>query len=170
MLLSLIVWSALLYLLWHRFFKLYYVLYYYRYQGIPVTSTPLPFLGTLLSIKAVAESLNAYTEHIFVEYLRRKYPDTKIPPLVLDFMNPDGVLFISDPELVSELYTGKSRYIDKLPRFQTLLRDITGESILFDVNSEKQATRRKHLSVAFYKERMKLSLKLIVGITYQRIE
>jgi len=47
---------------------------------------------------------------------------------------------------------------------------LTGESIVFDRSSELQALRRKHLSVAFYKEKMQANLRAITEKTCQKVD
>ena len=40
-----------------------------------------------------------------------------LPDIFLEFHVPQGLLIISDPELVGELYTHKNKHLEKAPKF-----------------------------------------------------
>ena len=60
--------------------------------------------------------------------------------------------------------------MDKDVRSKNQLYRLMGESILLDKTTELQGLKRKHLSVAFYKERMNANLKTIVRLTFEKVE
>lgn len=64
----------------------------------------------------------------------------------------------------------KTKYLDKYHRNKDQFNQLTGESLLFERSTEKQADKRKRLSVAFYKEKMQTMLSTIIKMTAEQIE
>ena len=85
--------------------------------------------------------------------------------MYVDFKYNDPSLVINDPSLAQDLYVTRSKYFDKHVRSKDVFYELFGESILFDRSSEIWAQKRKHLSVAFYKDKMTQMLKSIITIT-----
>ena len=73
---------------------------------------------------------------------------------MVEFSLPDGMIIINDPELTKELYFQKNIHMEKSSKMQRILNRFIGHSILFDRSDEVWATKRKHLSAAFYKEKL----------------
>ena len=61
---------------------------------------------------------------------------------------------IQDPEMVNELYVAKNKYFDKSDKFYRIWHMLFGESILMTKSNELWAVKRKHISTAFYKDKM----------------
>ena len=55
-----------------------------------------------------------------------------LPPILLDFAGPSGMLTITDPDLVGELYFAKNKHMEKSTKQQRILRRFIGNSLLFD--------------------------------------
>jgi hypothetical protein len=103
---------ALLYFLYEKVFKLYYKYWYFTRQGIPCIGLPVPLLGNLLTLKKALKNMTPYSKSPSEEYWNMVF-GPKIPKLFLDFRNPEGILVVSDPETVNELYITKNKYFDK---------------------------------------------------------
>ena len=58
-----------------------------------------------------------------------------------------------------------NRFMDKHPKTQRLLRSLTGDSILFNPSNELWSQKRKHLSAAFYKDKLNPMLEMIIKTT-----
>ena len=76
----------------------------------------------------------------------------------------------NDPEYINELYVTKNKLYDKHPRHRNIMYDLFGDSLLFQRSTEEQLVKRKHVSSAFYKDRMVKMLTVIADMTYHRIE
>ena len=72
--------------------------------------------------------------------------------------------------MVNELYVSKNKYFEKADKAKNVFLQLFGNSILFDKSNELWATKRKHLSSAFYKDKMTGMLQLIIATSSKRIE
>eukprot|EP00347_Sterkiella_histriomuscorum_P011321 403372900 len=147
---------------------------YYRYwwhlkQGYKSTGFPLPIFGNVRQILKSIKNRHEYSQPIFTQYLTESF-NGEIPPMVVDFRSSRPSLFISDPEIVQELYMGKAKFLDKYYRTQSLLKTLFGNTLLFEKSTERQALKRKHLSVAFYKDRMAHILNTIIQMSKECVE
>ena len=70
------------------------------------------------------------------------------------FASNTGMLVISDPAVVAELYTSKNKYFDKHPLVKNIAYCLTGESILFAETTQDWKDTRKAMSPAFYKGKL----------------
>jgi cytochrome P450 len=93
-----------------------------------------------------------------------------MPPIVLAFQGVESVLAIHDPEVVNEIYVTKNKFVDKADKLSRILRSVCGDSILFSPSDEKWAQKRKHLSAAFYKDKINEMLGTIIRITNQQVQ
>ena len=71
--------------------------------------------------------------------------------------------------MVNELYITKNKYFEKEDKLKKVFLQFFGNSILFDKSNELWATKRKHLSSAFYKDKMTGMLQMIIAITSKRV-
>ena len=69
---------------------------------------------------------------------------------------------IQDPEMVNELYVTKNKYFDKGDKFYRIWHMLFGESILMTKSNELWSIKRKHISTAFYKDKMFAMLLMII--------
>eukprot|EP00347_Sterkiella_histriomuscorum_P002040 403369704 len=168
-----ILWGLLYlflgYIIFENVIMMYYRYWWYLKQGYNSTGFPVPIFGNLRKILKSIKNRNEYSQPIFTQYLTECF-NGNVPPMVVDFRSSSGILFISDPEIVQELYMGKQKYFDKYYRTGYLFKTLFGESLLFEKSTERQALKRKHLSVAFYKERMSHILNTIIQMTKERVD
>ncbi|CDW89796.1 cytochrome family subfamily polypeptide 55 precursor [Stylonychia lemnae] len=143
----------ILYILYDRVFLMYYNYWYFKKQGFQPTGFPFPFIGDLLKFLKVLKHKDEYWDDPQFEYFQDVFKKD-IPPFVIDFRYPRGILVISDPDFVFESYTTKNKYFDRFPRCLQL----------------KQALKRKHLSSAFYKDKMQLQLNSIISTTFDIVQ
>lgn len=92
-----------------------------------------------------------------------------MPPILMDFRIPYGFVYFSDPEYIQDLYVTRNKYFDKGGRMKNQMYKLFGESILLDSSNEWHAQKRKHMSVAFYKDKMVKMLHTITQIAHSRI-
>ena len=154
----LVIGALIAYVLWAKVLKMYYSYWFYTRQGIACIGFPWPFIGNMLQEREARKNRTIYSDAMSVEYLVSVFGKDKIPNLVIDYSLTQGVLYIVDPDIVQELYGSLNKYTDKSERTKTRFYLLTGESILFDHSTLEQANRRKHLAVAFYKDRMSVLL------------
>ena len=69
---------------------------------------------------------------------------------------------INDPEVINEFYVSLNKFVDKHPKQYRVFKTVIGESILFNSSNEMWALKRKHLSAAFYKDKLNKMLALII--------
>lgn len=62
-----------------------------------------------------------------------------------------------------------NKYLDKHDKPRRVFQNFFDDSILFDKSNERWAKKRKHLLVAFYKEKMTPMLKMIIEIVQEHI-
>ena len=92
-----------------------------------------------------------------------------IPPLNLIFTGPEPQLMINDPTIVQDIYVKYNKYFDKSGRTKNTLYDLFGEGLLLIESNETWREKRKHLSAAFYKEKMITMLDTVKELTYDKI-
>ncbi|CDW78703.1 cytochrome family subfamily polypeptide 55 precursor [Stylonychia lemnae] len=158
-----------LYFIYDRIYLVYYNYWYYKKQGFKPTGLPLPFLGDILTFLKVLKTQDEFWEDAHYEYLRHVFNDD-IPQYSIDFRYPRGMLVITDPDFVFESYSTKNKYFEKFPRSRAMSKKILGESVLFAPADELQALKRKHLSSAFYKDKMQSLLNSIISTTFDTVQ
>ena len=166
---ALVVYAIIAYVLWANVFKIYYAWWFYRRQGIPSSGFPLPFLGNLISFARSLKGRDEFSLPMITAYIMTCFNGT-VPRMVVNFRGALPYLTISDPDVISELYMAKSRYLDKYQRSKKWYQRLTGESLLFERSTERQAEKRKRLSTAFYKEKMQGILNTIIKMTAERMD
>ena len=111
------VLAAFIYsILYQRVFLMYYRYMYYRLQGIPSVGFPLPVIGNVLQFMRSLKTMNGFSKTPLENYFEQIYgpPGTPdIPPIFVDFRMPNGIVVVTDPKYVDELYVGKNKFFDK---------------------------------------------------------
>ena len=77
----------------------------------------------------------------------------KYPVFLCNFLSEVGV-FVSDPEVIAELYTTKQFAWDKNDYMGELTKQFMGRSFIFAKGDEEWRIKRKACAHAFYKERL----------------
>lgn len=75
-------------------------------------------------------------------------------PIVIVNFQSEPVLWVSDPEIVQDIFVHKHAHIDKAPESYLMFKCVIGESILFSPGDESYRIKRKALAHAFYKDRL----------------
>jgi cytochrome P450 len=107
---------------------------------------------------------------LFEEYWEATLKSKKFPPLMLTYYGPHATLVVNDPDILNEVYVSKNKYVDKDVKFWRIFKPLIGDSILFSDSNEKWATKRKHLSVAFYKDKLSEMLTIIIEFTNNQVQ
>lgn len=110
------------------------------------------------------KTIDKYSKNPGEVYWEKMFGEN-VPGLHVDFRFPFGVVAIGDPEIVNELYVTKNKYFDKTEKHRRMVSNMFGNSLILQRSNENWSTKRKHLSVAFYKEKMAPMLNTIVSIT-----
>jgi hypothetical protein len=110
----------LLGLTYFKIIPMYLKYLYYKRQGMPVLSFPLPMIGNVLNLLKVRKTLNKYSQHVLIEWYNQTFKN-KTPGIFIEFKTNEGAVIISDPELVNEIYITKNKYFDKHPRTKNIL-------------------------------------------------
>ena len=72
------------------------------------------------------------------------------------------ILYVTDPEFVSELFVAKNKYFDKHPGFKRLVYPLLGDTFALLSSDESWKNKRKSLSAVFYKERLNNMLSMLI--------
>ena len=164
-LLRLLGLCTLAYVLYYKLFMVYYKYYYYTSQGIPSVGLPLPFVNNGLKIKKILERVNSIKWTVLEEFWHSSLGKAVLPPILVEFASPRGLLVITDPEMVQELYFHKNQHMEKSSKFKRVVRSMTGDSILFDKSDAVWAEKRKHLATAFYKDKLIPMMETVIKVT-----
>jgi hypothetical protein len=118
-----------------------------------------------LTFAKLASSTSPYVGHPFIEYFYHCF-GPRIPKVFIHFVTPTNpILVISDLNMIDELYTSKNKYFDKHPKVHNMLKEVGGNNIVLLPSNELYYEKRKHLSVAFYKEKMIQMFEDIIEMT-----
>ena len=79
-------------------------------------------------------------------------------------------LLVNRPEPCEEIFQSKNKYFDKHPRSARLGKRVFGNSILFAKSDVVWQQKRKALSAALYKEKVKQMMEMIKDVTIDIIE
>ncbi|CDW80105.1 cytochrome family subfamily polypeptide 55 precursor [Stylonychia lemnae] len=160
------------YIFWEKIIKLYYNYWYYTSQGIVPTDFPLPIIGGLHNFAQLIKRLDKYNEHPSIEYIKWRVGEN-LPPMVYDLKIPTGAIVINDPDVVQELFsTSKAKYLDKYSQNAGLFEALTGKDGLPGMKTQDPnlSIRRKHVSAAFYKDRLTIQLEAVIKLTFNRLK
>lgn len=165
LLVTLSIFLALAYFLYWKVYMVYYKYWFYKSQGITSVGIPLPLVNNGLSMLKAFSKINRVKWTVLEEYWHSASGHKVLPPILAEFSSPNGMLIISDPELVKELYFQKNQHMEKSSKMARILSRFIGRSILFYRSDEVWAEKRKHLSSAFYKDKLHPMMCSIIDVT-----
>ncbi len=93
----------------------------------------------------------------------------KVAPFVGIVFGTTVALLVNRPEACEELFLTKNKYFDKHPRSAKFGKRLFGDSILFAKSDTLWQQKRKSLSAALYKEKLKVMIEMVKGITIDLI-
>ena len=96
--------------------------------------------------------------------------DTDLPPMVLFFFGSNPVLLVHDEKVTQDCFVKYNKHFTKNGRFKTWMYDLVGDSIIFSPSGDAWNEKRKHLSAAFYMERMVKMIDIVAGNVYERVQ
>jgi cytochrome P450 len=137
----------------------------------------VPILG---SYTALTKCKNAATDseksHAIVLLVKEKYYRSalergeKVPAITgVDLGSRIG-LVIGRPEVAEEIFLTKNKYFDKYHKFGEFFGRLLGDSILIAPSDLKWQQKRKALSAALYKEKLKAMIETMKGVTIDTIK
>jgi hypothetical protein len=102
---------ALIWFVHTRVVMLYYKKWYYERQGVPFVKGVKPVLGHL--IRMMYAMMNSKTnDHPLSIIVKEDFPE-KVPGIFGVFNGFEPSLFISDLDMLNDLYITKNKYFDK---------------------------------------------------------
>ena len=96
--------------------------------------------------------------------------DTDLPPMVLFFFGSNPVLLVHDEKVTQDCFVKYNKHFTKNGRFKTWMYDLVGDSISFSPSDETWSTKRKHLSAAFYKEKMVKMIDIVAAMAFEKVQ
>jgi hypothetical protein len=127
----------LYFIVWKRIIKMYYVYWFYRRQGIPCVGFPLPVIGNMLTFLKVRRMQNHYSKTPLEDYFTYAFGPGKLPPVFLDMRDPRGILVVTDPKYMEDLYIFKNKFFDKADKERRTYSSWFGDSFFYAVSNEK---------------------------------
>ena len=89
-----------------------------------------------------------------------KFDVSKHPAVVMNILC-SVVLFVGDPDLVQEMWTTKVKHFTKHSIVVDLFKPIMFNHFVMLPTNEQWRTERKALSQMFYKEKMRIMIKIV---------
>jgi cytochrome P450 len=169
-----IVWLILLaifgYLFYTRIWVVYSTIYYYKKQGVPFHDGIYPVLGSFLKL-ASFKNKQGMKSSIINEFVEDTYVKGKkdVPPIVGLVLGSKVALIVNRPEPCEELFLTKNKYFDKHPNSAEFLKRMIGNSILFAKSDIHWQQKRKSLSAALYKEKLRAMVDMMKDVTIHMI-
>ena len=161
---------AVVYFLYQNVFKMYYTYFYFKRQGVPCVGVPLPFLGSIYKmIKHVKydEFSRGPTQETVFEYFKS---DTDLPPLILFFFGSNPLLLVHSEKITQDCFVKYNKHFTKNSRFKPWMYDLIGDSIIFSPSDDQWNTKRKHLSSAFYKEKLIKMIDIVATHAFEIVQ
>jgi hypothetical protein len=122
--------AFLYYIVYQRIIKMYYIYWFYTRQGIPCVGFPLPVIGNILLFLKSIKKMDNYSKTPLEDYFTNVFGSkTKAPPIFLDMRNPRGIIVVTDPNYVHDLYITKNRFFEKADKEGRVYYRWFGESI-----------------------------------------
>ena len=121
----------------------------------------MKFVG--LKDKTKGHPFNEFVEATF------KKGNNEVPPIVGFALGNTVALMINSPDLAEELFLTKNKYFDKYPKAARLFSRLTGDSILFAKSDPKWQQKRKSLSAALYKDKLRAMIGMMKESTLEII-
>jgi cytochrome P450 len=122
----------------------------------------VPLLGHLLRVSKIHKKYNLPT-YPSVTMFEQDFPEG-MPDVVMAFYGFEPTLWIQGTEILNDLYVTKNKYFDKHPLIQNLVEPLLGDSLLLEQSNDLWSQKRKHISAAFYKEKLISYLEVIKRI------
>jgi hypothetical protein len=134
--LKLVSVTAFLYFLYDKLVMVYYKYFFYTTQGIHSTGFPIPFINNGMQIMKAFGKVKEIKWTVLEEYWHSSRNYKTLPPLLIEFSGPKGMIIVTDPDLVHELYLNKNKHMEKSTKMQRILRRFIGNSLLFDKSND----------------------------------
>lgn len=163
----------LAYFLYTRFVSVYMRIWFYSKQGIPFArSGILPVLG---SLKAMMDFVTRtkYEGLPIIGWNHDTYikgKEDKVPAISGLMMGYKVCLIVNRPEVAEDMLLTKGKYFDKHPFSSNWLSISVGNSIVFAKSDLEWQEKRKILSAALYKDRLRAMIDSIKMVTVATIE
>ena len=127
-------------------------------------------LGSFLKLAAFKnkEGMRSSILNEFIEdtYMKGK---TEVAPIVGVVLGSTVALVVNRPEPCEELFLTKNKYFDKHPNSAEFLKRMIGNSILFAKSDIHWQQKRKSLSAALYKDKLKVMVEMMKDVTIHMI-
>ena len=94
---------------------------------------------------------------------------TEVAPIVGVVLGSTVALVVNRPEPCEELFLTKNKYFDKHPNSAEFLKRMIGNSILFAKSDIHWQQKRKSLSAALYKDKLKVMVEMMKDVTIHMI-
>jgi cytochrome P450 len=128
----------------------------------------MPVFGHLLRMGHIMKTYGS-PDHPWVHMTREDFPD-KLPRAWMNFPGFAPIIFLRDLDMIQDLFVNKNKYFDKSEYTWRVLYPLFGDGIAFVPSNEEWAMRRKHVSVAFYKEKLLKFAEIMKGVVHDQMK
>ena len=158
------------YFFYTRIWVVYSKIHYYKKQGVPFHDGIYPVLGSFLKLAAFKDK-EGMRSSIINEFVEETYMKGKkdVAPIVGIVLGSTVALIVNRPEPCEELFLTKNKYFDKHPNSAEFLKRMIGNSILFAKSDTHWQAKRKSLSAALYKEKLRVMVDMMKDVTIHMI-
>ena len=142
----------LAYFIYTRIIRMYLKKWYYESQGVVFVKGVVPVLGNLPRFKKIMDK--GINDVPWFTCINEDMGGGKLPKVIGLFNSYEVSLFITDPEMMNEVYLNKNKHFEKHSFFANVTRPLLGETMVFQRSDENWREKRRAFSSVFYKEKL----------------
>jgi len=156
---KLFCYVALPYYIYTRVIDMFLCHRHYTTQAYKVSpmSNPFPILGNGITIiRHLRNMIKTNSSKIpLLTFIEEIWGGKSYAGCMLYFMAHMPRIIICDPKVVEAIYTTRNSAFTKNDYLQSFLINLIGNSVLFEETNENWRQRRKAMTPAFYKEKLR---------------
>ena len=138
---------SVIYFLFSRFINMYYKKWFYEKQGVKFAKECYPIFGNLLRLRRIYEASFSNITPTF-QMIKEDFGDN--PPKIIGiFTSFQPTLWITDLQMISELYQTKNKIFEKHSLLGKSLKPLLGNTFILSESSNEFLARREMMSLFF---------------------
>jgi len=163
------LYIALPYYFYTRVIDVYLSYYHYsnqEYTKLKCVGFPMPVFGNFFQTLPILKKLlkNNDNKVPFTKLIEEKFGGPSYEGVILHYVAHKPRLYICDPKFCEGIYVTQNAHYNLTPNLRNLFYCFTGGSILFSQSNDHWRARRKAMTPAYFKEKIRGVVKL-AGLT-----